>query len=43
MLYPAAGMPVMAIEAAKQVADSRYPIKGFRMREVSFHKALVVP
>lgn len=46
VLYPAAGMLVMAIEACKQLAELSNPgkvIKGIRFREVSFHSALQVP
>ncbi|KAI9662566.1 MAG: Type I Iterative PKS [Bathelium mastoideum] len=34
-IYPAAGMLVMAIEAARQVANSTGRVKGFRIRDVS--------
>lgn len=47
VLYPAAGMLVMAIEGCKQLAQLDNPerklISGFRFREVSFHSALKVP
>ncbi|TLD11441.1 hypothetical protein PspLS_11937 [Pyricularia sp. CBS 133598] len=46
VLYPAAGMLVMAIEGCKQLAQRDNPerkLKGFRFREVSFHSALNVP
>ncbi|KAI0855253.1 polyketide synthase [Xylaria cubensis] len=46
VLYPAAGMLVMAIEGCRQLAERSNPeksIKGFRFREVSFTTALVVP
>lgn len=46
ILYPAAGMVVMAIEGCRQLAQRDNPdnqIKGFRFREVSFHAALRVP
>ncbi|CAG9950403.1 unnamed protein product [Clonostachys rosea f. rosea IK726] len=46
VLYPAAGMLVMAIEGCRQLAETSNPgkaIKGFRFREVSFHQALQVP
>ncbi|VUC26597.1 unnamed protein product [Clonostachys rosea] len=46
VLYPAAGMLVMAIEGCRQLAEASNPgkaIKGFRFREVSFHQALQVP
>ncbi|KAI8953570.1 polyketide synthase [Xylaria longipes] len=46
ILYPAAGMLVMAIEGCRQLAERSNPeksIKGFRFSEVSFKTALVVP
>jgi acyl transferase domain-containing protein len=46
ILYPAAGMLVMAIEGCRQLAETSNPgkpIKGFRFKEVSFHAALRVP
>lgn len=43
-LYPAAGMIVMAIEAARQVATSNAakPIQGYRFQDVTFVKAIVL-
>ncbi|KAL8402829.1 hypothetical protein RB596_009256 [Gaeumannomyces avenae] len=50
VLYPAAGMLVMAIEASRQVAaleaaenGARPAVSGFRFSQVSFHTALLVP
>lgn len=43
ILYPAAGMLVMAIEASRQLADASKVLKGFRFKDVSFHSALTVP
>ncbi|TDZ33845.1 Reducing polyketide synthase FUB1 [Colletotrichum spinosum] len=46
VLYPAAGMLVMAIEGCRQLAERSNPgrtVKGVRFREVSFHSALQVP
>ncbi|KAL8393845.1 hypothetical protein RB595_003557 [Gaeumannomyces hyphopodioides] len=48
VLYPAAGMLVMAIEASRQVAaleenEARAAVSGFRFSQVSFHTALLVP
>ena len=40
-LYPAAGMLVMAIEAARQVAERSEHITGYRLRDFSFPKALI--
>ncbi|KAL9600827.1 MAG: hypothetical protein Q9179_003082 [Wetmoreana sp. 5 TL-2023] len=41
-LYPAAGMIVMAIEAARQIsaANATRPIKGYRLTDVTFLKAV---
>lgn len=43
ILYPAAGMLVMAVEASRQIADEDKILKGLRFRDVSFHAALRVP
>ncbi len=43
ILYPAAGMLVMAVEASRQIAEKDKVLKGFRFRDVSFHLALRVP
>ncbi|PYI32692.1 putative polyketide synthase [Aspergillus indologenus CBS 114.80] len=43
ILYPGAGMVVMAIEAAKQLADPSRPISGFNVRDVAFRAAIRVP
>lgn len=40
LLYPAAGMLVMAIEAANQMADKNRSVKGFKFKDVSFHTPL---
>ncbi|KAK6075544.1 Lovastatin diketide synthase LovF 5 [Seiridium cupressi] len=40
ILYPAAGMLVMAIEASRQVAAHDKVPKAFKFKEVSFHHAL---
>ena len=42
-VYPAAGMLVMAIEAARQVMNSTDRISGYRFRDVTFSKALASP
>lgn len=42
-IYPGAGMLVMAIEASRQLADPSKRVRGYRLREVSFLKALVIP
>lgn len=41
ILYPAAGMLVMAIEAAVQMASR--PVHGIRFHDVNFEKGLAVP
>ncbi|KAF9875052.1 hypothetical protein CkaCkLH20_07318 [Colletotrichum karsti] len=43
ILYPAAGMMIMAIEAICQKADEHQPIEGYELRDVIIGKALVVP
>ncbi|KAK3324470.1 fatty acid synthase S-acetyltransferase [Cercophora scortea] len=43
VLYPAAGMLAMAIEAARQIADPERKITGFRIKEAVFDKALIIP
>ncbi|KAF2116796.1 reducing type I polyketide synthase [Lophiotrema nucula] len=43
IIYPAAGMLVMAIEAAKQVADTKSAIRGYELKDVEFLSALNVP
>ena len=41
-MYPAAGMLVMAIEAAKQTADQTREVAGYSFKNVTFSKALVI-
>ena len=36
-------MLVMAIEAARQLADKTRELKGYRIKETNFHKAMVIP
>ncbi|KAK0707101.1 hypothetical protein B0T26DRAFT_790998 [Lasiosphaeria miniovina] len=48
LLYPFAGMLVMAVEAARQVAEDQNPeggreVEGFRLRHISAGAALVIP
>lgn len=43
LLYPAAGMMVMALEAAKEIADSTKPVDGYELKDVVVGKALIVP
>jgi acyl transferase domain-containing protein/NADPH:quinone reductase-like Zn-dependent oxidoreductase/NAD(P)-dependent dehydrogenase (short-subunit alcohol dehydrogenase family) len=42
ILYPAAGMLVMALEGAMQMATGPNAVHGFRFRDVSFERGLVV-
>ncbi|KAB8227946.1 uncharacterized protein BDW43DRAFT_316356 [Aspergillus alliaceus] len=42
-LYPAAGMLAMAIEGANQIADKPENIAAFKLRDVSFQRALAIP
>ena len=42
-MYPAAGMLVMAIEAILQLTDPSRELEGIRVRETTFHRALIVP
>ncbi|KAH7080817.1 hypothetical protein FB567DRAFT_475401 [Paraphoma chrysanthemicola] len=42
ILYPAAGMLVMALEGALQMATDPSKVHGFRFRDVSFERGLVV-
>ncbi|KAL1865340.1 Type I Iterative PKS [Diaporthe australafricana] len=43
LLYPGAGMLVMAIEAMRQLANTQKVLRGFRFKEVVFQVALRVP
>ncbi|KAG9239333.1 hypothetical protein BJ875DRAFT_491623 [Amylocarpus encephaloides] len=43
ILYPFAGMIVMAVEAARQIADRTKEIEGFQLRDISAGAAIVVP
>ncbi|KAM3069262.1 hypothetical protein ACMFMG_010772 [Clarireedia jacksonii] len=42
ILYPAAGMIVMALEAARQLADQEKQISAFRVEQVKFDAPLVI-
>ncbi|PGH19323.1 hypothetical protein AJ80_04076 [Polytolypa hystricis UAMH7299] len=43
IIYPAAGMMVMAIEAARQNADPTREVEGYELRDVLIRKAVVIP
>ncbi|KAF2150161.1 reducing type I polyketide synthase [Myriangium duriaei CBS 260.36] len=42
-LFPAAGMMCMAIEGLNQLVVNDESIKGFELRDIAFHTALIVP
>ncbi|KAL9121038.1 MAG: hypothetical protein Q9187_002404 [Circinaria calcarea] len=42
-LYPASGMLVMAIEAQRQLVDPKRIVRGYRIKDTTFHKALIIP
>ena len=41
-IYPAAGMLVMALEAAREIADDSLQVEGYELRDILIGKALVV-
>lgn len=41
-MYPAAGMIVMAVEAARQITDPTMVVQGYRLKDLQFLKALRV-
>ncbi|KAK8014373.1 hypothetical protein PG990_007669 [Apiospora arundinis] len=43
ILYPAAGMMAMSIEAMRQRADQSQEVEGYELRDVVFAKAIIVP
>ena len=43
ILYPAAGMIVMTIQAAKQIAKEDKEVEAYEFRDVNIGKALIVP
>lgn len=43
VIYPAAGMLVMALEGVRQLADSGLIVKGYRVKDATFQRALNVP
>lgn len=42
-LYPGAGMLIMALEAALQLADTTKVLRGVEFRDVTFDKGMVIP
>ncbi|KAM7191829.1 Compactin diketide synthase mokB [Rhypophila sp. PSN 637] len=43
ILYPFAGMMVMAIEAARQTVDPTREVQGYRLRDIQSGAAMVIP
>ncbi|MCJ1384009.1 hypothetical protein MMC17_007124 [Xylographa soralifera] len=43
ILYPAAGMFAMAVEAAKQNAQADKEVDGYEFRDVNISKAMIIP
>ena len=42
ILYPASGMIVMAIEAMRQLVGRSRPVRGYMVKEIFIHKALLL-
>ncbi|KAJ5652583.1 polyketide synthase, partial [Penicillium longicatenatum] len=43
LIYPAAGMMAMAIEAVKQITDRTEGVTGYSMKDVRFMQAMMIP
>jgi acyl transferase domain-containing protein/NADPH:quinone reductase-like Zn-dependent oxidoreductase/SAM-dependent methyltransferase len=43
VIYPAAGMLVMALEGARQLADTDRHLTGYRIKDATFQRALSIP
>ena len=43
VLYPGAGILIMVIEAARQLADPSLTLKGIELQDVTFDRGLVIP
>ncbi|PWY77309.1 hypothetical protein BO94DRAFT_559174 [Aspergillus sclerotioniger CBS 115572] len=43
IIFPGVGYVAMAIEAARQIADPGQQLRGFRLRDVHIHSALLIP
>ncbi len=43
VIYPAAGMLVMALEGVRQLSDASRDVKGYRIKNATFHRAISVP
>ena len=42
-VYPGVGYLIAVIEASRQIADQKLKISGFRLRDVSLKRALIIP
>ncbi|EED14251.1 polyketide synthase, putative [Talaromyces stipitatus ATCC 10500] len=42
-VYPGVGYIIMAVEACRQIADPALTITGFRLKDVSIKRALIIP
>ncbi|KAF2240016.1 reducing type I polyketide synthase [Viridothelium virens] len=43
IMYPAAGMLVMALEATKQLYNGRHRVTGYKLSDTAFPRGLIVP
>lgn len=43
IVYPGVGYLIAAVEAARQMAEGNRNVKGFRLKDVSLKRALVIP
>ena len=43
VIYPAAGMLVMALEGVRQLVDESRVVKGYRVKDATFHRAITIP
>lgn len=42
-VYPGAGYIIMAVEACRQISDPKLKITGFRLKDISIKRALIIP
>jgi SAM-dependent methyltransferase len=43
IVYPGVGYIIAAVEASRQIADPKQHVAGFRLRDVSLKRALIIP
>lgn len=43
VVYPGVGYIIMAVEACRQIADPALNITGFRLKDISIKRALIIP